>query len=153
MFAHQIAGELSAEYKAKFENVFSKQYNTAPKGWRKLTEEEFAKSMFFTYSPIALGYDQLLRDADGKRFLDEKGREAPAMSVKLFLMHDGTGFAMAHDFWGGKVSYYKFGCDHKYHEYGRDEAKEKGYPFTGGNCCHNQVCTVCGDFRFYDSGD
>lgn len=53
-------------------------------------------------------------------------------------------------------------ADHLHEFVGMEEGKanafraSKGLPparFTYGNCCHNVVCKVCGEYRFYDSSD
>jgi hypothetical protein len=60
----------------------------------------------------------------------------------------------------GHVSPEDAGHIHAYKSMEEGAANEfravKGLPaisYTRGNCCHNEVCTVCGSYRFIDSSD
>jgi hypothetical protein len=118
-------------------------YNDAPPNFKEITEEEFAQSMFFTYSPEYTEYRQILLDPDSKR--------KEALSVKLYFFFDGNGFGMANDYWAKKVRYFRFKkCDHKAVELSPVEARKKGIVHHG-NCYHVLECSKCGYIHSYDS--
>ncbi|KVU48179.1 hypothetical protein WK69_10740 [Burkholderia ubonensis] len=98
--------------------------DTLPNGWTEITWEEFAKSKFFWYTPIATGW---LRTTIG--------------NARLFFMHDRVSFAMIGDHSGGTVKVFQFGCKH-------DMKSE-----TVGNCLHRYTCTKCGFSEVVDSSD
>lgn len=116
-------------------------FNDAPYNWHEITEEEFAKSMFGSYTPMYIDYKQIIdRDSPGRSMLP----------VKLFLMHDGTGFGMNFDYWGGKVRYFRFGCEHKYSELSAQECRERGISHFG-KMYHVEECSKCGHIDAYDT--
>lgn len=119
-------------------------FNSEPIGLKEISEKEFAQSDFFTYSPVALEYRQVM-PKNGKVY-----------SLRIFWMNttpgQANGFAMHSDYWGGKIRYYKVGCDHKYRELSASEAKDKGHHHSG-NCYHVTECIHCGRIFSYDSGD
>jgi hypothetical protein len=122
--------------------------NAFPEGWREIPVGEFARSNFFTYSPTFVEYRQMYpTDDDG--IIQHQTKMTAA---KLFHYNDGTGIAMSSDFWGKKIYYYKFGCDHKYKEMGMNEAKERGFQHHG-MCWHVYECVTCGDVMSTDSSD
>lgn len=133
-------------YQKNFESVYHTHPNHAHKDWREITEAEFARSSFFTYSPIAEGYRHLIYDYNGDN-LDEQ------LSMRIYYMWDGTGFGLYSDYWKKKLRFFRFGCAHTYREYGAKEAQEKGWPHESWRCYHNTVCTKCGHFFAYDSSD
>lgn len=106
------------------------QYNDFPPRWRRITEEEFARSAHFTFPPSLREYRQMIvRDQDGSI-------TRPALSALLEYQHDGqTGFSIVADFWPGKVAFFKFGCDDAIH---------------GAN---NVKCPSCGWHPQYDTSD
>lgn len=80
-------------------------YNDAPKGWRQITEAEFARSIFFSHDPQKTETRQILR---------VEGKQASAMiPARLYWFWDKTGIAIVNDFWKRSVTYYAFGCDHE----------------------------------------
>ncbi|KVO65029.1 hypothetical protein WJ95_20280 [Burkholderia ubonensis] len=95
-----------------------------PNGWTEITWEEFAKSKFFWYTPIATGW---LRTTIG--------------NARLFFMHDRVSFAMIGDHSGGTVKVFQFGCKHVM------ESKNVS------NCLHRYTCTKCGFSEVVDSSD
>lgn len=115
------------------------EFNTVPAEWREVSEKEFAQSSAFTHSPIRRDYRQILPEG-----------EPHTLSVWLNFMHDGTGWAMASDYWAGKVRFFKFGCAHKYRELGSEECRERGL-FHGGNCYHVYLCEACAHVNAVDS--
>jgi len=115
--------------------------NDFPEGWREISSEEFARCQFFTYSPTHIEYRQM-QDDDHRT----------STSAKLFHFADGTGVAMSSDFWGKKVIYYKFGCDHKYVELSRSESESSGIQHRG-MCWHVYRCAKCENIMSTDSSD
>jgi hypothetical protein len=138
--------------KALFPNI-EEFPGSAPIGWREIDVQEYA-STFRHHRPIGvlyLGY--LLRH-------DAEGNDLPD-NLAIFYQ-DNTGLALSFDTtpkkgqYGGyeyQPRYFAFGCEHTPKEYGRDEAKANGWPYTSGNCFHNARCTKCGAGLSYDSGD
>lgn len=115
-------------------------YNEAPQKWRSITEEEFAKSLFFQYNPELIEDRAILQD------------DKPALMAKLFWFHDDTGIGMVNDFWGGKVQYFAFGCDHDYKELSAKECVKRGI-YHGGQCYHVTECAKCKRINAVDSSD
>jgi len=113
--------------------------NDFPPGWRELSEKEFAKSMFFTYHARAYQFRQMRDPADPL---------SPVVSATLFFMHDGTGYSMISDYWGGKLRFYTFGCDHKWGD-ASEELKKRGIRLHQHE--HAHFCTKCGYLSIVDS--
>jgi len=105
-------------------------FNEIPAGWREINEGQFAQSMFFTYTPVAHEYRQIFPPG-----------EPHVLDIKMFHMHDGTGFAMYSDYWGKKVRYFAFGCEHEWG--GKLTDAEKA--ITVYNC--TSKCKKCGYFH------
>lgn len=117
--------------------------NDFPVGWREITVGEFARSDFFTYSPIYMEYRQM----------HSKDRPTFKMTAaKLFHFSDGTGIAMEQDYWGEDVIYYKFGCDHSYDELSSKESHNRGIKHFG-MCFHVYECSKCSHVMSQDSSD
>lgn len=115
------------------------KYNEAPEGWREISQGEFAQSWFFIYAFDSVDYKQILYYADGTRI------EGPMIPAILFNREsDNTGIAMVHDFWGGVVKYYAYGCDHKFDEIA---------PSQPWACWHTYKCKKCGHTKSHDSSD
>ncbi|MBY8604187.1 hypothetical protein K7N18_05015 [Burkholderia arboris] len=95
-----------------------------PNGWAEITCEEFAKSRFFSYTPVATGW---LRTTIG--------------DARMFLMHDQISFALIGDSRGGTVRVFRFGCKHVM------DRKNVG------NCVNQYTCTKCGFSETVDSSD
>ncbi|WP_175878854.1 hypothetical protein [Burkholderia sp. BCC0097] len=95
-----------------------------PNGWAEITREEFAKSRFFSYTPVATGW---LRTTIG--------------DARMFFMHDQISYALIGDYWGGTVKVFRFGCNH---------AMERK---NVGNCMNRYTCTKCGFSETVDSSD
>lgn len=113
--------------------------NEVPTNWREVSEKEFAQSNAFTYAPQKREYRQILPEG-----------EPHIIGVWLNFMHDGTGWAMASDYWAGKVRFFKFGCEHRYRELGSAECRERGIQHFG-MCWHVSECEKCGDVRSVDT--
>jgi hypothetical protein len=118
------------------------EYNDAPSGWREISEEEFAKSSFFTYS---------FRYTETKQIRCLPQYES-MLAVRLFYMRDHTGYGMAHDYWGGRIRYFRFGCVHKWKELSQKECGKRSIGHHG-RCFHVEECSECKHVRSYDSGD
>ena len=114
---------------------------------RAITEEEFAQSQFFVYTPVYFGFTQL-HDIDNP-FLTKSG--LAAINGKYFVFFDGTGFVICNDYWKKKVVYYKFGCEHQMRGLTQQEYK-RNY-ITKFRCQHEEICDVCGYIRITDSSD
>lgn len=142
--------ELAPEYRDKFKNVLSDRYNFAPRGFEQITENEFVRNTpFMRYMPVAIVYQQIHSDYDGKPLPGNKFM----LSVYLYLYADGTGVGIADDYTAGKLRYFRFGCKHKYVGYDREYAEQHNLSYLSGRYVHNTVCTKCGDVRQYDSSD
>jgi hypothetical protein len=121
-------------------------FNDRPPNLKELTEEEFAQSSFFVYSPVREEYRQPTNKYPGRT-----PSWGFAGDLRLYYMGDGTGYAVHADYWEGKVTWYKFAaCEHTYRELGQAESREKGIPHFG-MCYHVEECITCGYTRSYDS--
>ena len=128
---------LSASITAKFGG-----FNDVPPNWHEVSEAEFAKSMAFHYEPIATEFRQFIPPGD-KTYA----------SVTLYFMHDGTGWAMVNDYWGGKIRFFLFfACDHTMRELSKAECATEGL-YHAGRCFHVSKCTKCGYVSSVDSSD
>lgn len=95
-----------------------------PHGWDEITQEEFAQSSFFRYTPLAIMWSRtLLGDA------------------RMFFMPQDAGFAIIGDHQSGKLSFFKFGCQH-------DSMSE-----NVGRCLTKYTCKKCGFVEAVDSSD
>lgn len=95
-----------------------------PIGWAEISQDDFAKSEFFRYEPYATGWS---RTAIG--------------DARMFFMPRDCGFALIGDYWGGRISIFKFGCQH-------DSNEE-----TVGRCLTKYTCKKCGFVETVDSSD
>lgn len=95
-----------------------------PNGWTEISWDEFAKSSFFRYSPIATGWSRTV-----------------VGDARMFFMHDQISYALISDYWGGTVSVFRFGCKHVM------DRKNVG------NCMNQYTCTKCGFSETIDSSD
>jgi hypothetical protein len=119
--------------------------NHAPRGWREITEKEFAQSLFFSHTPDKIDHRQIL-------YVNGKEVTGPMIAAFLYYFYDGTGIAVSSDFWNGKVHYYHFGCSHKYTELGYDTCQKRGF-YHAGNCWHVSECSKCGFIESHDTSD
>jgi hypothetical protein len=95
-----------------------------PHGWTEITQEEFAQSDFFRYSPYATGWSRtLLGDA------------------RMFFLPRDVGYALIGDYWEKTVRIFKFGCQHE------STSKEVG------RCLTEYTCKKCGYVEVIDSSD
>jgi hypothetical protein len=121
------------------------RFNDPPPNFTEITAEEFAQSGFFTWCIEA----QEFRQIDPAR-IDQNRMLSPVstyLSVKMFFMNHGDGYALAQDYWGKKIRYFKFAkCLHDYQEV---SAASLGKPAF--NSYHYCKCTKCGDLWEYDS--
>lgn len=120
--------------------------NDPPFNFKEITEEEFAKSHFFVYTPIATGYSQVYLDrANG--FSSENFR-----AMRFFFMHDNRGYAMSSDYWEGGIHYYSFGCSHDYRQLSMQECRARNITHFG-RCYHVYECNICHYIDAVDSSD
>ena len=117
-------------------------YNDTPPNWTEIDEREFSRSAFFTYSPEFSEYRQM-----------RVGQNMPMLAARLYYMSDGSGFAMAQDYYAQRVRYFKFArCVHEYQGLSRAECRERNI-YHGGRCYHVAVCKLCGFVKAVDSSD
>jgi hypothetical protein len=136
-------------------------YNDPPKGMIKITAEDFARSIFFTYTPTHMEYRQIHAKSRENCVPVEKPWGGVVISAKIFWMHDGTGIVMESESVPGrdkkgfytteyKVNYYHVGCQHDYRELGQKECAEKKLTHHGQHW-HVCECTKCHYIWSYDS--
>ena len=96
------------EFRKKWNDLVPEHPNLAPIGLKLLTEKEFAQSHYWTYSPDYIEFRQFhpYKEIDGITIRD--GR--------IYYMHDNTGYLISHDYYAGRIYYFKFGCNHQYKE-------------------------------------
>lgn len=116
------------------------RFNDAPPGFKEITKADIARSLFATHSPVCREYRQIM------------GFEKTALSVTLYYMHDGTGYGMSFDYWNSKVRWFRFGCEHQYHELTMEECRKRNI-YHAGRCWHVRECTLCGHINAVDTSD
>ena len=123
---------------------FLKKYgadNELPPNFKEISEKEFAQSKFFTYSPECWEYRQITKREDYERFKWGEEQRSYVFSLRLAYFYDGTGVALEHDYWLGKVRYFSFSlCEHK-----------KKMQRNVGNCLNEYTCEDCGFIETVDS--
>lgn len=135
--------ELPAGHKDKWGG-----YNDFPPGWAEISMKELVQATpFSTYQPVYIEHRQMIRNKDESPLNINKMVEA-----SLYFYHDGTGIGIVCDYWGEKVTYYRFGCQHTYQEISTEECRKRGI-YHGGRCYHVSVCTKCGQINAVDSSD
>ena len=133
-------------YQKVFTGVLHEHPNYAPKGWREITEAEFATSIFFVYSPIAVDRHYFTFDYEGNKLSDP-------INLRVYYMYDGTGFGIHSNYWKKKLRFFTFGCKHAFREYFKTEADKNNWPYYDQRCHHNVVCDKCGFLGAHDSSD
>ena|SRR3990172_721485 len=128
--------DMSPEATKKHEKKWG-QFNDFPPNWRKLTEKEFAQSHFSSYTPEFVDFRQMMRFP-----FDSSSKDESYVVAHLYFMHDNCGYAMSADYWKGKVSYYKFGCEHDMVHISND-----------GRYLNTYKCSICGYVNQVDSSD
>lgn len=113
-----------------------------PANWREVPAADFAQSHFFIYSPEWFDFIQAVIPSMGK---------AP-QSIRMFYMHDGTGYAMVSDYWKKEVHYFTFGCDHAYVGLSQEECRKRKIAHFG-RCYSVSECSKCKHVRSIDSSD
>ena len=121
------------------------RYNFAPPGFTEITAEEFAQSGFFTWCKEGIEFRQLCSEN-----IDQSKMLTPVktmMGITMFYMNHGDNYAIANDYYGKQVRYFKFAdCYHDWKEISAKEAKKPAF-----NCYHYNKCTKCGATWEYDS--
>lgn len=115
-------------------------FNDFPPNWREISEEVFAKSAHFTWTFVMTEHRQMLTPK----------RDVPCVSATLLWQQDSTGYALVNDFWGGKVRYYTFGCEHVAGD-AAAEMKKRGLRLE--NMQHATYCPKCNFLAIYDTSD
>jgi len=147
--------------------------NAPPIGFRPVPEKEAAER-FFLNSPFYMEYRQLHPwDVENNRLApredkiwpwEEEGYEgyAPPKSTRyrhhngsmiparLFYMWDGTGWAISHDYSGGHILWFRFGCEHKWGPPPKDTGVVIPRLFR---CQSFYYCVKCGHSEVIDSSD
>jgi hypothetical protein len=129
-------------------------YNDFPPNWREITQEEFASSLFFSYTPDWIDFRQMLPP----RVPGKPSTYSGMVSAYLYFFWNKTGIGIVSTYEGKTynakkvLKYFKFGCDHKYRELSREESAKKGRTHHG-MCYHIEECTTCGHIWEYDSSD
>lgn len=81
-------------------------YNDPPVNLKEITEADFAKSQFHSYTFTYVEFRQMLLKSD----LSPTGDHL--VQAKLFWFPDDTGVVISADSWKGTVRYFSFGCNH-----------------------------------------
>jgi hypothetical protein len=132
---------------------YTTRYNQLPSPLRPMTEKEFAQSSFFSYTAQFIEHRQAhfcLEDVPENirelvRFnLSKNAPDASAtmVAVQMFWYDEHSGIAAINDYWGGKVHWFAFGCQHEW--------KHTGTPYR---CYNTYECVKCGCKNAVDSSD
>ncbi len=128
----------TVEERNAHEKTFGK-YNDAPPNLIEIDEKEFAQCGFFTWCVEGQETRQICRGLDPKKLL------APIegmLAITLFYMNTGIHYGLGHDFWKGKVRYFKFAvCHHTFVEIGVERMM------------HSYKCTKCNHIMVQDTSD
>jgi hypothetical protein len=125
-----------------------------PKGWRSISVEELALTRFNTDCPIFIEQRQFNWDKDTPPYGKKR------IHATLYWYHDKTGVAF-HKEWvfnptkregQWQLSYFAFGCNHKFKELSPAESRARGVEHYG-NCWHVHECQLCKYVNSYDSSD
>jgi hypothetical protein len=116
-------------------------FNDFPPNWHEISEAEFAKSSYFTYSPMLREFRQMKNRGD---------HNEPMIGAHLHWMHDNTGFAIVNDFWACKIKFFAFGCKHEFSD-PTEELKSRGLKLFA--CQHAMFCKKCNSLSIVDSSD
>lgn len=112
------------------QNLLKTPYHEPYPGWREVTESGFVRGGFFTFRIKAMQTKTITLP-------NSKG----PLTARAFLFGDGTGYALVQDYWGGKLRYFTFGCDHD-------------MTITNiGRCLNRHTCKICGYTTDIDSSD
>jgi len=112
-----------------------------PPNFREITEKEFAQSKFFVYFPEFWEYRQITKKEDFEKFKWGNEQRSHVFSLRMAYFFDGTGVALEHDYWAGKVRYFAFAvCEH-------NERTQRNV----GNCLNEYTCAACGYVETIDS--
>jgi hypothetical protein len=125
-------------------------YNREPKGMVEISEAEFAQSAYFVWMAEAIETRQIITSVNDAVYSARRGM----YPLMIFWMDtdpkQASGFAIRHDYYEGKIRYFRVGCDHDYGELSQKEARKRGIAHFG-NCYHVTECKKCGKILSYDS--
>jgi hypothetical protein len=76
-------------------------FNNFPTNWEEIDAQTFAKSDYFTWTPVLTEFRQMIPTP-------RTGLEM-AVSAHLHWMPSGLGYSIVNDYWAGGVRYYRFG--------------------------------------------
>ena len=125
-------------------SIIDGNYNVAPRGLREMNANEFANSLP-PWSVVSTEFRQMYTDAEGNKL--------PRMiSGTLHMFGDQTGFLVERYYTHGiyELKYYRFGCQHVYHELSSEESHAKGIRHLSA-CHHVYECSECGYILEVDS--
>lgn len=128
-------------------------WNTAPAGFRRITEAEYAARIIPTHWECHQ-YRQLTRTIDGRKLRTEiPDLQYDLLDCVLIWFGDGTGVGMSTRIERAQrvgMEYWAFGCNHAYRELSQDECRRRGIHHYG-MFCHVRECANCGMIRTDDS--
>jgi len=84
------------------------EYNDPPIGLKSITEKDFSHSVFFTHTPEATEYRQIVVKSK-KNLVKGDLYTGIIICMRLFWFSDKTGIGMSRDYDSGKVEYWEFG--------------------------------------------
>jgi len=148
MYTIQYADEKDIDtdcyLKAVLPETMGARYNDPPDGLTEISDEEFANSHFFSYTPKLMNHKQIkLEHGDGKTYYT---------SIHLFHFHDGIGVGIIRDYATKKPRYFRYRCQHEYRQMTTEELRDRKIPHFG-NCYHVNICTKCCNVSAYDSSN
>lgn len=130
--------KLTSVPKSEAPKIPEREPNHPPPNLKEVTELDFARSHFFRYHPDFVEWMQVL-----PQYLPEPLRteQKGMLAIQCYWFFDGTGVALASEWFRGKVRYFTFAvCEHETAE------KPSGRMFD-----HVHQCTKCGFVYVYDS--
>lgn len=120
------------------------RFPNLPKGWRRVDENDFCHSKFFSYSPAYTMYRNDVQDKSPEAQARYGSPHGTWYHGFYYHYHDGTGVFINSVYRNGKyeVEFFRFGCDHRYEHTARL-----------GNCYNRYTCKECGHVNDVDSSD
>jgi len=140
MIDELLTKQASPEHIAKYGG-----YNDKPPNWTSLTEEEFSRCDFFTYT---------FTSTEFRQFKDPENNNGynGFQSVRLYFMPAGHGYGIYSDWQNERVRFFRFGCKHQYRGLDQAECRARNIPHYG-RCYSVAECVLCGHIYATDSSD